>query len=54
MHDLCFFFIIQNSENAVSQIYIDAKGINMSKVAFEITEYSWYRNLIFIKSDFKI
>jgi hypothetical protein len=39
IHDLCLFFIILSSDNAVSQIrvYIDTKGINISKSAFEIT-----------------
>jgi hypothetical protein len=30
MHDLCLFFIIWSYENAVSQRYVDANGINIS------------------------
>jgi hypothetical protein len=37
------FFIILNCENAVSQRYVDAKGINISKAAFETTGYSYCR-----------
>lgn len=41
-HDLCLLFIIWSSENAVLQRYVNAKGINISKVAFEINEYFCY------------
>jgi hypothetical protein len=40
MHDLCLFNIILSCENTVPQRYVDAKGINISKAAFEITGYS--------------
>jgi hypothetical protein len=43
MHDLCLFNIILSYENTVSQRYVDAKGINISKAAFEITGYSCCR-----------
>jgi len=47
MHDLCLFFIIWSCENAVSQRYVNAKGINISKAAFEITEYSYTLALVY-------
>jgi hypothetical protein len=43
MHDLCLFNIILNCENTVPQRYVDVRGINISKAAFEITGYSCCR-----------
>jgi hypothetical protein len=43
MHNLFLVFIILSFENAVSQKYVDAKGINISKTAFEIIGYSCCR-----------
>jgi hypothetical protein len=40
MYVLCLFNIILSCENTVPQRYGDAKGINISKAAFEITGYS--------------
>jgi hypothetical protein len=43
MHDLCLFNTILSCENKVPQRYVDGKGINISKAAFEITGYSCCR-----------
>jgi hypothetical protein len=40
MHDLYLFLIIISCENEISKRYVDVKGINISKAAFEITGYS--------------
>jgi hypothetical protein len=58
MHDLCLFFMVLSCENVVSQRYVNVKGINISKAAFEIIGYSCCRlnqNVVFffIKFGFK-
>jgi len=41
MHDLClFFYNLKLWKCSFAKIYVDAKGINISKAAFEITGYS--------------